>query len=150
MHYNCTIIDLFDRSVIATISDNKLTTYLAIRTLKAGLKRQTGKISGLILHSDQGSQFTSREFKSFCQSVGVIQSMSRAGCPTDNAPTERFSTLLNLNSFILTIFILRTTCIKLSRILLTFSTITFVLTPSMISIHLFINVFFRLFRYNFA
>ena len=101
MHYNCTIIDLFDRSVIATISGNKLTTDLAIRTLKAGLKRQKGRIAGLILHSDQGSQFTYREFTSFCNSVGVIQSMSRAGCPTDNAPIERFFNTLKSEFFYL-------------------------------------------------
>lgn len=41
-------------------------------------------------NSDQGAQFTSHEFTSFCNSVGVIQSMSRAACPYDNSPMERF------------------------------------------------------------
>ena len=89
-HYNCTIIDLYDRSMVASITDSKMTSSLAVRTLKEAMRRQKGKLFGLILHSDQGSQFTSREFTSFCSAVGVIQSMSRAGCSTDNSPMERF------------------------------------------------------------
>ena len=44
----------------------------------------------LILHSDQGSQFTSKAFVEFCESVHVTQSMSKAGYPYDNAPMERY------------------------------------------------------------
>ena len=44
----------------------------------------------LILHSDQGSQFTSLEFILFCQDHGITQSMSHASCPYDNAPMERY------------------------------------------------------------
>ena len=90
LHYNCSIIDLYDRSVVASLTDSKMTASLAIRTLKDALRRQPKKLSGLILHSDQGAQFTSHEFTSFCSSVGVIQSMSRAACPYDNSPMERF------------------------------------------------------------
>lgn len=51
---------------------------------------------GLILHSDHGSQYTSKAFVEFCESVHVIQSMSKAGYPYDNAPMERyFNTLKN-------------------------------------------------------
>ena len=52
--YNCTIIDLYDRSVIASITDRKIT-------------------------SDLGSQYTSREFTEFCIEKGITQSMSKAG-----------------------------------------------------------------------
>lgn len=45
---------------------------------------------GLIFHSDQGSQFTSKEFVRFCESHYIQQSMSRAGCPYDNAPMGRY------------------------------------------------------------
>ena len=52
--------------------------------------------TNLILHSDQGSQFTSKAFVEFCESVNVTQSMSKAGYPYDNAPMERyFNTLKN-------------------------------------------------------
>lgn len=90
LHYNCSIIDLYDRSVVASLTDSKMTASLAIRTLKNALRRQPKNLSGLILHSDQGAQFTSHEFTSFCSSVGVIQSMSRVACPYDNSPMECF------------------------------------------------------------
>lgn len=94
--YNCTIIDLYDRSVVASVTDKNITTELAIKTLGEALKKIPKKTSGIILHSDQGTQFTSKEFIEFCEKVNVIQSMSKAGCPYDNAPMERyFNTLKN-------------------------------------------------------
>ena len=39
---------------------------------------------------DQGCQFTSQTFVNFCKSNRVLQSMSKVGCPYDNAPMERF------------------------------------------------------------
>ena len=96
VRYNCSIIDLYDRSVIASITDRNITSDLAIRTLQKALDSQA-KIKGeLILHSDQGSQYTSKAFVEYCESVHVIQSMSKAGYPYDNAPMERyFNTLKN-------------------------------------------------------
>ena len=87
--YNCSIIDVYDRFVVATLNSTRMDTKLAINTLKMALERN--KTSGyIILHSDQGSQFASREFGEFCKKNHVQQSMSRAGCPYDNAPMERF------------------------------------------------------------
>ena len=41
-------------------------------------------------------QFTSKEFTDFCETVNITQSISKAGCPYDNAPMERyFNTLKN-------------------------------------------------------
>ena len=95
--YNCTIIDLHDRSVIASITDKHITADLAKRTLEKAIESQPGmKTSNLMLHSDQGSQYTSREFTEYCESLGITQSMSKAGYPYDNAPMERyFNTLKN-------------------------------------------------------
>lgn len=96
VRYNCSIIDLYDRSVIASITDRNITSDLAKRTLQKALDSQS-KIKGeLILHSDHGSQYTSKAFVEFCESVHVTQSMSKAGYPYDNAPMERyFNTLKN-------------------------------------------------------
>lgn len=88
--YNCIIIDLYDRSVIASVTDRQITSGLAIRTLTKALESQPQINGELILHSDQGSQYTSKAFVEFCESVHVSQSMSKAGCPYDNAPMERY------------------------------------------------------------
>ena len=96
VRYNCSVIDLHDRSVVSSITDRNITSNLAIRTVKKALKSQTTVSRNLILHSDQGSQFTSKEFTEFCESVGIAQSMSKPGYPYDNAPMERyFNTLKN-------------------------------------------------------
>ena len=93
VRYNCTIIDLHDRSVVASITDRHITSELAIRTLEKALESQRPADGSLILHSDQ---YTSKAFIEFCGSVHVSQSMSKAGYPYDNAPMERyFNTLKN-------------------------------------------------------
>ena len=96
VRYNCSIVDLYDRSVIASITDRNITSDLAIRTLKKALESQPALKGELILHSDQGSQYTSKAFTDYCAGVHVTQSMSKAGYPYDNAPMERyFNTLKN-------------------------------------------------------
>lgn len=89
--YNCTIIDLYDRSVVGSVTGRDITAELAKAALSKAIKdNPSAKGSGLILHSDQGSQFTSKEFIEACKGYGIQQSMSRAGCPYDNAPMERY------------------------------------------------------------
>ena len=95
--YNCTIIDLFDRSVIASVTGKEMTAELARETLSKGVKDNPQAVrTKLILHSDQGSQFTSNEFTEVCKKYGIQQSMSRAGCPYDNAPMERYFNTLKI------------------------------------------------------
>ena len=79
-------MDLHDRSIVASMTDKQITSDLAIRTLKKALESQQTIKGNLILHSDQGSQYTSKEFTEFCQEVGITQSMSKAGYLYENAP----------------------------------------------------------------
>ena len=86
----------YDRSVVASLTDRHMTSDLALRTLGKALSGQCQKIKGLILHSDQGSPYTSKAFTDFCEEHDLTQSMSKAGYPYDNAPMERyFNTLKN-------------------------------------------------------
>lgn len=89
MRYNCTIIDLCGREVVASLNSSHIDTELAKETLKIALERRK-PAKGIILHSDQGRQFTAKEFNKFCDKNYVQQSMSKAGCPYDNAVMERF------------------------------------------------------------
>ena len=100
--YNCSIIDLFDRAVIASLNSKNINTELAINTLKIGLEKE--KNPKVILHSDQGVQFTSYEFVKFCKENKIIQSMSKAGYPYDNAPMERFYNTFKNNFYNVTSF----------------------------------------------
>lgn len=87
--YNCSILDLYDKSIVATLNSSRIDAKLAIDTMKIALSRN--KIcNDFILHSDQGSQFTSMAFTDYCSDNGINQSMSKAGCPYDNSCMESF------------------------------------------------------------
>ena len=89
--HNCTIIDLHDRSVIASVSGSNITAELGSRTLSKAISQHPQVLkNGVVLHSDRGSQYTSKEFTDYCSAYNVTQSMSRAGCPYDNVPMERY------------------------------------------------------------
>ncbi len=90
MRCNCSIVDLYDRSALASVTERQITSGLAIRTLKKALESQPQFKEELILHSDQGSRYTSKAFVEFCESVHVSQSMSKAESPYDSAPMERY------------------------------------------------------------
>ena len=91
MRYNCTILDLYDRRVIASVHGRNITAELGKKTLEAAISQHPWVLkNGVILHSDQGSQYTSKEFTDYCSAHNITQSMSRAGCPYDNAPMESF------------------------------------------------------------
>ena len=88
--YNCSIVDLYDRSVVSSINGKRIDADLAVETLKKALRNNPSAVGKVILHSDQGSQFTSQAFTEYCEKRRVTQSMSRAGCPYDNAPMESY------------------------------------------------------------
>lgn len=91
--YLSTIIDLYDRHVVAykisKTNDNKL----VIDTLNEAIAKEKD-VNGLILHSDQGFQYTSYEYKAICESNGIQISMSRKGTPIDDSPIESWHALL--------------------------------------------------------
>ncbi len=58
--------------------------------LGKALKSQKVKPKSLILHSGKGCQFTWLSIIIYCNEHGIQQSMSRTGCPYDNAPMERY------------------------------------------------------------
>ena len=88
IRYNCSIIDLYDRSVVAILKSDYINTELTKATLENVLTAPPTEES--ILHSDQDCQFTSLDFIHYCKSNGICQSISKARCPYDNTPMERF------------------------------------------------------------
>ena len=51
---------------------------------------KSGGLNGAIFHSDRGCQYSSESFRSMLSANGIKQSMSRGGCPYDNACSESF------------------------------------------------------------
>ena len=64
-----------------------------IDTLNEAIRKQKD-VHGVILHSDQGFQYTSNEYKAICEANGIIISMSPKGSPVDNSPIESFHSSL--------------------------------------------------------
>lgn len=88
-HYVCAILDLYARKVIACRVGYKIDRFLAIDTLRDAV-RLRGVSKGVMFHTDQGSQFTSRSFRKVIDELGMIQSFSAKGHPYDNAVMECF------------------------------------------------------------
>ncbi|QFR22648.1 IS3 family transposase [Schleiferilactobacillus harbinensis] len=81
--------DLFDHSIVAWRVSPTETTLLVTNTVETALKN-TGGIKPEILHSDQGSAYTSRGYNMKLAGLGITHSMSRPGTPGDNSPMESF------------------------------------------------------------
>ena len=89
--YLCTLIDVKTTEIISYALSTNLHQDFVLDTVDVALKDIDESIrNNLIIHSDRGSQFTSRDYKKLLDEYGVIQSMSQAGCPRDNAVIESF------------------------------------------------------------
>ena len=91
--YLSTIIDLYDRHVVAYKISKHNDNKLVMDTLNDALAKEKD-VQGLIIHSDQGFQYTSFEYKSICKSNGITISMSRKGTPIDDSPMESWHGIL--------------------------------------------------------
>ena len=91
--YLSTIIDLYDRKVVAYKISKFNNNKLVMDTLNEAIAKRKD-VHGLILHSDQGFQYTSFEYKAICSSNGITISMSRKGTPIDDSPIESWHGLL--------------------------------------------------------
>lgn len=87
--YVCVIIDLFARKVIAYTCRQNMKKELVMDTLDKAMNNR-GFPSGVIFHSDRGSQYTSKDFRKLIDAYDLRQSFSRPGCPYDNAVAESF------------------------------------------------------------
>ena len=91
--YLAVVIYLFSRRVVGWSAQPRMTTDLTLRALLAAVWRRKPK-ARVMLHSDQGSQFTSREWQVFLGQPNLKPSMSRRGNCHDNAVAESFLQLL--------------------------------------------------------
>ena len=93
--YLSSILDLYNGEIVAyNIADTQDTSFV-LDTLN-----QLPDQQGMMLHSDQGSVYTSQAYQEAVKGK-VIMSMSRKGTPTDNAPIESFHSTLKSETFYL-------------------------------------------------
>lgn len=91
--YLAVVLDLFSRQVVGWSMQPRIDRELVIGALLMAVWRRKPKDTVLV-HSDQGSQFTSHDWQSFLKSHNLQSSMSRRGNCHDNAVAESFFQLL--------------------------------------------------------
>lgn len=86
--YLSVILDLFNNEVVSYQLSHRAGLELVMQTAKQAVKKRN--VRGVLLHNDQGGQYTSPQYIQFLRTHGIIQSMSRKGDCLDNAPMECF------------------------------------------------------------
>ncbi len=87
--YLSVVIDLFSRRIVGWSMRDDMRSEIVVDALEmAWYQRSPGKDSGLIFHSDRGSQYASHEFNAVLKECAITPSMSRKGNCWDNACAE--------------------------------------------------------------
>ena len=87
------VLDLYSRRVVDWSMQPTMTAQLVMDALLMAVFRR-GRPQAVLHHSDQGSQYTSEDFRRLLDSHGIICSMSRRGNCWDNAAMESFFSTL--------------------------------------------------------
>ena len=87
--YLAVVVDLFSRKVVGWSMKPSLARDIVLDALFMAVSRRRPKET-VIVHSDQGAQYGSDDWMRFCQSNGMLPSMSRRGNCWDNAVAESF------------------------------------------------------------
>jgi putative transposase len=86
--YLAVVLDAFSRKIVGWAMETYLRAELVLKALDMALDQR--RPSGVIHHSDQGSQYTSLAFGKRCREAGVRPSMGSVGDCFDNAMCESF------------------------------------------------------------
>lgn len=87
--YLCVVIDLYSRKVVGWSMGSRMKAQLVCDALTMAVWQRQPR-AGLIVHSDQGVQYASHQYRKLLKHNGFIGSMSKKGCCWDNAVAESF------------------------------------------------------------
>jgi transposase InsO family protein len=87
------VMDLYSRRIVGWSMSRRISRHLVIDALTMALDQRCPE-GELIHHSDQGSQYTSDDFRDLLEAQGIRCSMSSRGNCYDNAVVESFFGLL--------------------------------------------------------
>jgi len=88
-NYLAAVLDLGRRKLVGWAVGTNPTSELACKALRNAIHKEKPP-KGLIHHSDQGCQYTSKAYRKLLEDSNMVGSMSRVGTPYDNAPMESF------------------------------------------------------------
>jgi putative transposase len=92
--YLASVLDMASRRVLGFALGDHHDAALAYGALAMAVAARGGQVPGVILHTDQGSEYTARAFRRACQRLSVTQSMGRPGSALDNAVIESWHSTL--------------------------------------------------------
>lgn len=95
--YFSAIIDGFNNEIVSYAISTSPNLELAYETIDKALEKR--KIEKVILHSDQGSIYTSPKFQAYVKEKNIVQSMSAVGVCYDNVQIESFFSHLKEETF---------------------------------------------------
>ena len=87
--YLAVVIDLYSRKVVGWSMGSRMKAKLVCDALTMALWQRNPK-TGLIVHSDRGSQYASTEYRRLLKAHELVGSMSRKGDSWDNSVVESF------------------------------------------------------------
>lgn len=89
--YLSTILDAFTRQVLSYVLSESIEVDFVLQTVQQLIAKYGVSLDEkTLIHSDQGSHYTSRKFKQIIHDYKLRQSMSRKGNCWDNSPQESF------------------------------------------------------------
>jgi len=96
--YLDSVLDMGSRRIAGFATGEHHDADLAQAALQMAVAVRGGKatVAGVIMHTDQGSEYTAQAFRTACGRMGITQSMGRVGSALDNAVIESWHSTLEL------------------------------------------------------
>ena len=92
--YLDSVLDVGSRRVLGFALGEHHDAELAYGALVMAVAVRGGAVPGVIMHTDQGSEYTAAYFRAACQRLSISQSMGRPGSALDNAVIESWHSTL--------------------------------------------------------
>src|SRR5260370_10974888 len=92
--YLASVLDMGSRRVLGFALGEHHDAALAYGALAMAVAVRGGQVPGVIMHTDQGSEYTAGAFRAACARLGISQSMGRPGSALDNAVIESWHSTL--------------------------------------------------------
>jgi transposase InsO family protein len=86
--YLASVLDMASRRVLGFALGEHHNAQLAYGALAMAVAARGGQVPGVIMHTDQGSEYTAGAVRAACGRLGIRQSMGRPGSALDNAVIE--------------------------------------------------------------
>jgi transposase InsO family protein len=92
--YLASILDLSSRRAVGYALGPHHDADLAAAAVCVAIAVRGGDVAGVVLHTDQGGEYTGGQLTKVCARAGIVQSMGRTGSALDNAVSESFHSTL--------------------------------------------------------